>query len=239
MLDRPYIFCQMGMSLDGKISGPYMSVDDGTHNWFYHEAFEEDGYYHQQQGWLSGRKTTEENFTNYKKPQVDATATVPEGDFVVKAKDNEKYYLSIDTHGVLGWEKDFIDYGDTHAKVLEILTESTSMAYRAYLRKLNIPYIIAGEDRLDAPLAMKKLKELFQLDFIMLGGGGILNWSFIKQGLCDELSLFISPIADGTPDSPALFQAVPGLSDTLPVKFQLENSETRNGMIWARYKLNK
>ncbi|RBP98047.1 5-amino-6-(5-phosphoribosylamino)uracil reductase [Bifidobacterium aemilianum] len=235
-MDRPYIFCQMEMSLDGKISGPYMSIDDGSDGWFYREAFTEEGHY-PNQGWLSGRKTTEENFTNYLKPDLHHGVKVPDGDFLTNNQ-ADKYYISIDTHGLLGWQHNYVDYGDTHALVIELLTEETSTEYKDFLRRMDIPYIIAGSTHLDAPLAMKKLKELFGLNRVMLGGGGILNWSFIKQGLCDELSLFISPAADGSPDSPSLFQAVPGLSDTKPVSFTLESMNRRNSTIWLRYKVN-
>ncbi len=55
------------------------------------------------------------------------------------------------------------------------------------LRKLEISYIIAGEDELDKELALIKLKEKFGIDTLMLGGGGVINWAFIKDGLCDEL----------------------------------------------------
>lgn len=237
-MERPFIFCHMRTSLDGKITGPFMQVPLGpeTINWYYHEAFDPDGYYHPQ-GWLSGRKTTEDNFTDHRQPELDEDATVPAGDFV--ATDQAKqYYISIDTHGVIGWQQNYVDYKDTHAAILEILTENTSDAYKAFLRGLNISYIIAGKDKLDAPLAMQKLKTVFHMDVVMLGGGGILNWSFIKQGLCDELSLFITPMADGATDTPTLFEAVPGLSDTSPVNFTLENIEVKDSLIWARYKVD-
>lgn len=42
-------------------------------------------------------------------------------------------------------------------------------------------------------LLLQKLSDLFQMDLIMLGGGGVLNWSFIQAGLCDEVSVVIAP----------------------------------------------
>lgn len=91
---------------------------------------------------------------------------------------------------------------DSH--VIEILTEKTPSKYRAYLRKQGVSYIIAGRDSLDCQLAAKKLKELFGIDKMLICGGGMVNWSFISQGVVDELSLLLSPVADGDPGTPAL-----------------------------------
>lgn len=238
-MERPYIFCHMFTSLDGKISGPYMGASgtEGAGALFYHEAFEPDGYYHHQ-GWLSGRTTTDDNFTFYKKPRLDADAPlVPDGDFVVSTH-LDKYYISIDAHGRLGWESNEITYNDTHASVLEVLTGQASNAYKAFLRRKKISYIIAGEEKLDAALALKKLKNLFHMETVMLGGGGVLNWSFIQQGLCDEVSIVVSPAADGSTDTPTLFETRKGLSDTTPVTFTLKDVKTKGNAVWLRYAVN-
>ena len=74
----------------------------------------------------------------------------------------------------------------------------------------------------------------------MLGGGGILNWSFIQAGLCDELSLVIAPVADGSSQTPALFETREGLTQDIPVGFELKNVETLSqGGLWLRYEVNK
>lgn len=233
-MDRPFVFCHMLSSLDGKIVGPFMSkVPAAADETFYREAFTDQGTY-RNQGWLSGRITTDKNFTFYRQPDVMVDEKAPAGDYVTRTSEN-KYYLSVDPHGVLGWTKNTLQYNDTTATVLEILTENASEAYRAYLRRLQIPYIIAGKDQLDAPLALEKLKHLFGLESIMLGGGGILNWSFIRAGLCDELSLILAPVADGSPDTAALFNAVPGMADNEPVTFKLKAVKQVEDALWLRY----
>ncbi|WP_307722725.1 dihydrofolate reductase family protein [Pediococcus damnosus] len=237
-MDRPYIFCHMATALDGKISGPYHgAAGPEAGQLFYHLAFEKDGFY-QNQGWLSGRTTTDDNFTFYKKPILDESAPkVPAGDFVIPTEFS-KYYISIDPHGRLAWQSNELIYQDTHAQVLEVLTDQASNAYKAFLRKKQIPYIIAGDQKLDAKLALKKLKNLFHLETVMLGGGAVLNWSFIQQGLCDEVSLVVTPAADGTPTTPALFEAREGLSDTTPVTFTLKGVQTKSNVVWLRYLVN-
>lgn len=123
MTDRPFIFCHMLTSLDGKIIGNYMSTPEAAKagNVFYDLAFGEDPHY-QHQGWLSGRLTTDDNFTHYRKPDLDDNAApVPEGDFIA-VTDAEKYYISVDPSGKLGWQSPELTYQTTTAHVLEVLT---------------------------------------------------------------------------------------------------------------------
>lgn len=235
-MKRPYIFCHMMTSLDGKIMGGYMDTPEGeaAGNVFYDIAFGKAPYY-KHQGWLSGRVTTDDNFTFYEKPALDeAAAQVPEGDFAARQAD--MYYVSVDPSGRLGWKADALTYVDTTAHIIEVLTGKASNAYKAFLRRLGISYIIAGEDALDRELAVTKLKELFGIETLMLGGGAALNWSFIQAGLCDEVSVVIAAAADGSAATQTLFMAREGLSGVSPVRFALQSAEVREGSsVWLRY----
>ncbi len=238
-MERPYIFCHMMTSLDGKIMGNYMETPEGeaAGDVFYRIAFGKDPYY-KHQGWLSGRVTTDDNFTFYETPELDENAgPVPEGDFVAQPN-AEMYYVSVDPSGRLGWKSCKLTYEDTHAHVLEVLTGKASNAYKAFLRKLGISYIVAGKDSLDYELTLEKLKKLFGIETLMLGGGGVLNWSYIQAGLCDELSLVITPSADGSSKTPTLFMTKKGLTTDRAVNFELEHLEAKDGgSIWLRYRV--
>jgi len=227
----------MLMSLDGKIVGKYMDTKecDEPSEQFYEIAFGKNAYY-KHQGWLSGRVTTDDNFTMYRKPKLDKTAPiVPPGDFITDGN-YSMYYVSIDPLGKLGWQSNTLIYETTTAHVLEVLTEKASNAYKAMLRKLNISYVIVGKDELDYKLLMEKLYHKFNIKTLMLGGGGILNWSFIQAGLCDELSLVMAPVADGASQSPSIFETKEDLTSDKPVGFELKNVEVlENGGIWLRY----
>ena len=239
-MNRPYIFCHMMTSLDGKIMGGYMDTPQGAAagDVFYNIAFGKDPYY-KHQGWLSGR-VTDDNFTFYKTPALDENAPeVPAGDFIAQP-DFGMYYVSIDPHGKLGWESATLHYVDTTAHVIEVLTEQVSNAYKALLRKLGISYIIAGKTELDYALALAKLKENFHMETLMLGGGGVLNWSFLQAGMCDEVSIVLAAAADGSPDTPPLFRAKEGLSQNLPIGFTLKEAKVMDGgSVWLRYTVNK
>ncbi|QIB68723.1 RibD family protein [Aminipila butyrica] len=239
-MDRPYIFCHMMTSIDGKIMGSYMGTQEGeaAGEVFYNIAFGKNPYY-QHQGWLSGRITTDDNFTRYKEPMLDQKAlSVPEGDFIAEANAS-MYYVSVDPAGRLGWESNTLTYVDTTAHVIEVLTGKASNAYKAFLRKLGISYILAGDESLDYGLALQKVKALFGVKTLMLGGGGVLNWSFIQAGMCDELSVVIAPAADGSSDTPALFETRGGFAADKPVGFTLKGAEAKeDGSVWLRYTVN-
>lgn len=236
--NRPYIFCHMLTSIDGKIMGTYMDTPEaeeaGEH--FYNISFGKNPYY-KHQGWLSGRITTDDNFTFYEKPALEENAPpVPAGNFI--AKTAPMYYVSIDPEGKLGWKNETLTYGDTHAHIIEALTEKASNYYKAFLRNLGISYIVAGATTIDYDALLSTLKNDFNIETLMLGGGAVLNWSFIQEGLCDEVSLVIAPVADGSEKTPALFSTRKGLTVDRPVGFSLEHMGKMSGdSIWLRYKV--
>ena len=239
-MERPYPFCHMLTSLDGKITGGYMETAQGeaAGNVFYELAFGKERFY-QHQGWLSGRVTTDDNFTFYQKPDLDESApAVPEGDYLAQP-DFGMFYVSVDAYGRLGWKDAALHYADTTAHVVEVLTEQVSNAYRAFLRKKGISYIVAGKERLDYSLMLSKLKKHFHIETLMLGGGGILNWSLLQAGLCDEVSLVVAAAADGSADTPSVFRAKTGLSENHPIGFTLKEAKVMDGgSLWLRYTIN-
>lgn len=73
----------------------------------------------------------------------------------------------------------------------------------------------------------------------MLGGGGVLNWSFIQAGMCDELSVIILPSADGSSKTATLFKARENLAADKPIGFTLKYVENLSiGCVWLRYAVN-
>ena len=126
--------------------GNYMKSKEGVEasNVFYELAFGKEPYY-KHQGWISGRITTDDNFTFYAKPQLEEQESMVPGGNYISNQNKGMYYISIDPSGKLGWKNNELVYGDTHAHVIEIITEQASNSYKAMLRKLDISYIIAGK----------------------------------------------------------------------------------------------
>ena len=224
-MKRPYTVCHILSALDGKITGAFMGTEaTGAVSEEYARIRSE----YQADAWLYGTVTTKE-FTRGRKPELDPTAEVPDGDFVA---DNHAplYYVSVDTQGEIGWKSGiFRKAGRPDAHVIEILTEQTPAAYRAYLRGRGVSYILAGSEMLDSKLASEKLYQLFGIDTLLICGGGTINWTFLQQGAVDELSLLIAPAADGNPDSVTVYEKSAMLPPSDLAVFQLKNIERLKG----------
>lgn len=231
-MERPYVICHILSSLDGKIAGPFMRTEAagalGAEYGKYCTGMNADA-------WLYGTTTTKE-FTDFRRPVLENVDEVPEGDFIVDDR-AELYYISVDVDGEIGWESGiFRNKGRAPAHVVEVLTASTPAAYKAYLRKTGVSYIIAGEERLNCGAAMKKLYELFHIEKLLICGGGIVNWSFLQAGMVDELSLFLAPVTDGGLGTASLFTQIPSLAEGEPVEFLLKEVEkTGDGGLRLNY----
>ncbi|MDO5532754.1 RibD family protein [Sutterella sp.] len=233
-MSRPRIICHMLTALDGKITGDFMNTAAcGAAG----EAYEATNDSYHPDAWLCGRVTTDENFTFYAEPELDPAAPPPPaGDFVAVG-DAAMYYVSVDPKGRIGWKSDILRYADRPAAhVIELLTEEAPDAYRAFLRKLGISYIVAGSGAIDCALAAEKLHDLFGIRTLMVSGGGFINWTFLAAGLVDELSVILAPVADGANDTVTLFEKPRSLADTPPVEFSLKAARILTGdVLWLRY----
>ncbi len=238
-MTRPYIVCHMLTSINGKISGSYMSskfAEAGS------KAYETTNDQYNSQAWLCGRVTMEENFTNFQKPLFDENDPVyPREDFV--AEPNEKMYIvSADPSGKVGWQQNWVQYADRpRAHVVEILTDKASDKYISFLRRQNISYIFAGKTSVDCKLAAEKLYELFNIKTLMVSGGGIINWSFLEEKIVDEVSIVVAPVTDGQRNTNTIFENVEDENKVVPMGFSLKNVEIiEDNTLWLRYEpMNK
>lgn len=220
-MNRPYVICHILSSLDGKINGPFMAAEttrtlSGEYGRIRREMDAD--------AWLYGTTTVKE-FLNFCEPVLEETSDIPEGDFVA-GDETKPYFVALDTKGELGWESGrFANKGRAEAHVIEILTEAVSLAYRAYLRKRGVSYIIAGKTELDCEMVMEKLYRLFHIKKLLICGGGAADWTFLQAGMVDELSMVLSPVTDGSSGTASVFSQIPTCSAEKPVEFELKAVE--------------
>lgn len=193
-MNRPEIILHMVTTVDGKVTGTFLSSDIGIklseEYYRIHREYNADAY-------LCGRVTFEGSFTFGRRPEYIGGECDP-GDYIYGRF--EKYAVVIDTHGRLGWEYNFIhdeDPGYDNAHIIEVVTESTPKPFLNYLRKLNISYIICGEKEVNADILAEKLYSLFGIKKLMLEGGGKTDSLFLQSGLINEISLVVAPVVDG------------------------------------------
>ncbi len=196
-MERPYIICHMVMSVDGYVTGDFLykkECEEAT------EIYYDINRNAESNGFICGRVTMEGSFTQKWYPNLDEFEAVGEqGDFV-PLNLKGRYAVAFDTMGRLGWKKNVIeddDPGYGGARIIEVLSRKADKRYLGYLREKEVPYIFAGEDKIDVNEALCKLKALFGIERLLLEGGSIINGAFLRAGAVDELSLMVAPVTGG------------------------------------------
>ncbi|WP_404287941.1 dihydrofolate reductase family protein [Glutamicibacter arilaitensis] len=234
-MKRPYVIIHTHTSIDGNIDGMDLPAFEAGSQLYQDLALTPGKQVLNVDAYLNGKTSTEDNITHYKVPEVDKNAAqVPAGDYIAEP-DAGMYYVSIDPRGELAWVTNTFGYGGVPAHFLEVLTDKASNAYKDFLRRKNISYIIAGTDQVDYGVMLAKLADL-GIKRLMVGGGGTINWSFLQQGLVDEVSMVLAPIANGDPEAPRFFTAREPYSTVSPVALQLSSVEDLgDSIVWLRY----
>lgn len=237
-----FVVCHMLSSLDGRIDGAFFSAPETAPAVAAYGNLR--GYYHCQ-ATLYGTTTMLGGYADGPAPALPETGAgaksgQPFDDYVnPEGKALGNYIVSVDPLGSLGFQGPVLEKkGRPAAHVIQVLTSRVSPAYLAYLRDLGISWVIAGDQALDCALLLDKLEEKFSIQRLMVAGGGITNWSFLSQGLLDELSLVLAPAADGDCSAASTFARPDFLPARGPAGFSLLGAETvAPDVLWLRYRV--
>lgn len=230
-MDRPYIICHMVTSLDGKVTGNFLFDPECAKAC---QIYYEINRRRKADGFICGRVTMEGSFTGGEKPDLSqCDEEIEKADFI--PDDLTGFYaVSFDPKGKLGWKSARIedpdgDPGYDGAQIVQVLTHRAHGRYLTYLKKLGIAYVFAGEDEIDVPLALSKLKNLFHCETLLLEGGSIVNGYFQRADVIDEISLVVAPIVGEKDDKPLFDSAVKS-------QFSLSKAEEKSGNLILNYK---
>lgn len=205
--DLPEITCLMISSLDGK----------GTGDFLFHKACECSlfKYFGLEtklgiQGYIMGTNTYLSDYApkNYK-PDLSKfknTNISKSEDYISKEK-GEYYAIAFDIEGEIPWKTNkgvfLSEFGRNQVShIFEVVTEKASKEYLAYLRSIDIPYIIGGKEEIDIGYVLKKLKKDFGMNKLLLEGGPTINGSFFNQNFVDKIILFHVPLLGNSGDKP-------------------------------------
>ena len=186
------------------------------------------------QAWMCGRVTMEKDFTKGELPDLVKPEKRLARETFIGDKNANSFAIAVDAKGKLGWKANEIS-GD---HIIEILTEQVSDEYLYYLQRKGISYIFAGKQEVEFCNALNQLAESFPIETIMLEGGGHINGSLLNEGLIDELSLLIVPIADGTPKTPTSFEVSEYLEKKSASLLRLtELKQLEYDVLWLKYSI--
>ncbi|MBV0892300.1 RibD family protein [Paracoccus sp. Z118] len=239
IMQKPYVIIHTHTSIDGNIDIMPIPEFEAASQRYQDLALTPGKQVLGIDAYLNGKTSTEDNITHYRTPEIDESAAeVPEGDYIAEPH-AEMFYISIDPRGELAFESNTYGYGGAPAHFVEVLTDAASNAYKDFLRRKRISYIVAGKEQVDFEVMLDKLHGI-GIRRLMIGGGGTINWSFLQAGLVDEVSSVIAPIANGDPEGNRFFTAREPYSTVAPIGFRLTHVEDLgDSVVWLRYAVQK
>ena len=234
-MDRPRIICHILQSGDSNIDGGFFDRPETMQALRGFARIREE---YACDAVISGAVTAAEIYADGFADELPKTGeSYPRADW--QAAKADRYAVIIDGRGTVYWQSGMVERRGTKMHVITVLQEDVSDAYIAHLRQAGVSYVFAGEDSLDLTRAVKKLKEHFGIEKMLLSGGGVVDWSFLQAGLADEVSLVIPPIIDGGTGPASAFDDSPFANGHLPVPMRLLDVRRLDGdVIWIRYQAN-
>ena len=195
-------------SLDGKVTGKFLEDKRIEHliDEYYriHSELKGDAF-------ACGKNTFLEGFIKDNKGDLSAfkdTKINKEEDYIYEKISECKFFaVCFDRKGSLFWNKNCLEDdlpGCNGAHIIQVMTNKVSVEYLAFLRSLGISYILCGEEDIDLDVCLEKLRMKFGIKVLLLEGGSLINGSFMKEGVIDEISIVQCPIT-GEKDDKSLF----------------------------------
>jgi riboflavin biosynthesis pyrimidine reductase len=149
---------------------------------------------------------------------------------------HKKWFTVVDSRGRVHWDRK----GGEGTDLLLLVARATPASYLSFLRRETIPYLVAGEDRVDLPLALQRMRDVLGVTCVISEAGGGLNGALLRADLIDELHLILLPTAIGGATVPTLFDGPELLPDTLPTALHLlSTSTTPDGVLSLRYEVRR
>jgi riboflavin biosynthesis pyrimidine reductase len=151
---------------------------------------------------------------------------------VVKHPDHRKWFTVVDGRGRVHWDQK----GGDGIDLLLLVARTTPPSYLAYLRRESIPYLVAGDDRVDLAAALRRMRDALGVTHVISEAGGTLNGALLRANLIDELHLVLLPTAIGGQGVPTIFDGPELPLDQSPTQLRLITSTTTpDGILSLRY----
>ena len=135
--------------------------------------------------------------------------------------DENPIKVGISSEAILALDSRFLTFGP--ARVMIFTTGRAAPSQIARLRERGVQVFVTGERRVDLAAAMRRLREQ-GVERVLVEGGGTLNSGLLRQGLVDELYLYIAPLIFGGADAPTPADGV-GLPRQEALQLQLRSVE--------------
>jgi 2,5-diamino-6-(ribosylamino)-4(3H)-pyrimidinone 5'-phosphate reductase len=160
---------------------------------------------------------------------------------VIQRPGHRGWFIAVDGRGrIRGWVKDGAAFGEAWVgwHVLVLVAHGTPPEYLAYLQQEQIPYLVAGQERVDLVLALETLHSALGVTSLLSTAGGRLSGALLRAGLVDEVNVELLPAIIGGLDTPSLFDSPAFTADEWPVRLNLLSARVQaDGRVWLRYQV--
>jgi hypothetical protein len=160
-------------------------------------------------------------------------------DSVVGRPGHRGWFTMVDSRGRVRWAyKEWPEEEWAGWHLLVLVSQATPAEYLAYLRREEIPYLLAGEGRVDLALALDKMRAQLGVERVLSTSPGKLGGALLKAGLVDEINVEFFPAIIGGFDTPSLFESPPLEPEEWPTRLRLISAQVQeNGRVWLRYEV--
>ena len=171
---RPTIVCHMMSSIDGRLNGDRWSEPfDGKNRDILFAPYYTISERLSPEAHMLGRNTVQIHFCPKTFDHTGLPRAVRPEPYLALSPAPRKLVI-LDPHGKIFYDTNTImDSG-----IIAVLGENVSEAYLTHLRENDISYLFAGADGHDLENAMEQIGTLFNIERIVLEGGGIVNGQF-------------------------------------------------------------
>ena len=158
---------------------------------------------------------------------------------IVNRPAHKGWFTVVDSRGRVRWlYKEYPGEEWAGWYLLVLVSRDTPAEYLAYLRREMIPYLVAGQQRVDLPAALEKLNTRLGVTCVLSEAGGRLNGALLRAGLIDEVTIDVFPALIGGTATPTLFDSPDLQPGEWPARLRLISAQTQpDEHVWLRYEV--
>lgn len=122
------------------------------------------------------------------------------------------------------------------SKIPTIIAVSKNISKKNFqrLKKYPLDIIIVGDMKVNIKLLLKQLVQR-KIKTLLVEGGGIINWEFVKQNLFDEIIITITPFIIGGTNSVTFVEGSGFSKITKSTKLKLKNIKQQKNELVLHY----